>query len=111
MNAIEKLQRMFQQNTDPSFWSHNIIEASKLCRSENEWKHFYAFMTNPKGYKKELVEASKTMKDLTESELTDCIKPLPEGMVPHVFRNGDETIIHTKKTEEKSLDSDDEKIE
>ena len=40
-------------------------------------------------------------------ELSNCIKPLPDGMVPHVFENGQETIIHTRN--EKSMD--DEKIE
>ena len=107
MKAIEKLQCMFQTNTDPSFWSHNIIEASKLCKTQSEWKHFYAFMTNPKAYNRDLVEQSKTVGDLAKEELTDCIKPLPDGMVPHVFENGQETIIHTRN--EKSMD--DEKIE
>jgi|AP95_1055475.scaffolds.fasta_scaffold396806_1 hypothetical protein len=106
MNAIDKLQAMFKQNTDPSFWGHNIMEASKLCRTENDFKHFYAFMTNPLMYNKEAVEHSKTMKDLSAEDLVGCIKPLPEGMVPHVFENGNETIIYTKN---EMKEEDDEK--
>ena len=110
MNAIDKLQSMFQDNTDPSFWSHNIMEASKLCRSDNEWKHFYAFMTNPQTYNKDKVDASPTMKDISEDKLIKSIKPLPDNMVEHVFQNGAETIIHTKN-EENTPESDDEKTE
>ena len=109
MNAIEKLQCMFKQNTDPSFWSHNIIESSKLCRNDNDWKHFYAFMLNPQTYNKDKVDVSRTMNDIPE-EMLDPIKSLPEQMVEHVFKNGDETIIHTKN-EEKMPEEDDEKLE
>ena len=109
MNAIEKLQRMFQQNTDPSFWSHNIIESSKLCRNDNDWKHFYAFMLNPQTYNKDKVDVARTMNDLSD-DMLDQIKPLPDKMVEHVFKNGDETIIHTKN-EEKMPEEDDEKTE
>ena len=49
------------------------------------------------------------MNDIPEDTL-DPIKPLPEQMVEHVFKNGDETIIHTKNAE-KQQEIDDEKIE
>ena len=66
-------------------------------------------MTNPQTYNKDKVDVSRTMNDLSDDTL-DPIKPLPEQMVEHVFKNGDETIIHTKN-EEKMPESDDEKID
>ena len=115
MDAIEKLKEMFKTHKDPSFWSYNMIEASKLCTSEMDWKHFYAFATNPHKYNPDAVQAMKTIGDLPESEVTDCIKPLPEHMVPHVFENGTETIIHTRnETPDEKIqetDSDDEKLQ
>ena len=107
MLAIEKLKTMFERNKDPSFWSYNMTEASKLCTSELDWRHFYAFATNPHGYDPEKVASMKTVGDLPASELEHCIKPLPDHMVSHVFENGRETIIHTKN--EQDTESDDEK--
>jgi hypothetical protein len=112
MEAIERIKTLFKVNKDPSFWSHNITESSKLCRTEMDWKHFYAYITNPSGYNPEHIEQMKTLGDLPANETEGCIKPLPEYMVEDVYKNGDETVIHTRNnaTSPTSIPtSDDEK--
>ena len=98
--SIEKFKELYSTRTDPKFWADNIVESSRLCKDDQETKHFYAYIINPNGYKYAHVESSeyRTLGDVTnDTDITH--EPYPAHMETQVFKNGNEYTIYNKNTQ------------
>ena len=113
--SIEKYKDLCKHRRDPSFWADNIIEAEKCCQSEEEARHFYMYVLNPRKYKSGSVltrETHLTLGDLEKAnKLFDERKPLPPQLKETVYENGIERIIVVKNTSTPVIEEDDEKAE
>ena len=108
--SIRTYQKLCKQRKCPSFWADNIIDSEKLCKNEEEQKHFYQYITNPKEYCPELVDGVATLGELEKAGLLkDDIKCHPAGFETKVYKNGQEIILHIGENNNESRDSDDEK--
>jgi hypothetical protein len=111
--SIEKYKELSNRRRNPSFWADNIIQAEKCCQSEEEARHFYMYVLNPKKYKPGSVltkETHLTLGDLEKAnKLFDERKPLPPQLKETVYENGIERIIHVKNIATPVIEEDDEK--
>ena len=98
MEAINEYKRLIKSRTDPSFWTQNLIDAHELCKSTNEHKHFWSFLTNPRGYDPKKVETAKTLGDRVDNPDYKCgILDLPDELTQDVYQNGHEITIRTRR--------------
>ena len=101
--AINRLKELSLSRPDPSFWDANIIEAHTLCTSEDDHRHFWAYLTNPEESRPELVKTMRTLGDRMNEMSTDelakpVILPLPDAMEEVVYENGNHiTIVQRPK--------------
>lgn len=104
--SIRKYDTLCKQRKCPSFWADNIIDSEKLCKNEEEQRHFYTYIMNPKKYKPELVDSVLTLGQLEKRGLLkDDIKRYPKNFTTKVYENGIETILDVCE----DVSSDDEK--
>ena len=107
MEAINEFKRLIKTRTDPSFWTANIIAAHELCKSKNDHKHFWAYLTNPHGYDPKKVEHMKTLGDRVDDPDYTCgIEDLPEGLTQDVYQNGAEITIRTRRKNTDPIEHD-----
>ena len=101
--AIEKHQKLLDENAQPEMWADNIIKASKILESDRDWTIFYAYLADKDGYSKD--KKYVTMNDVECTPIPPC-HPLLEEIY---YENGPaETIIHVKR---RAAPVDDEKTE
>ena len=90
--AIENVDRLFEQQTEPESWANNLIEASRELKNPADWTLFYAYITDPKHFDPE--HSYSTMGDKFDKMKLD---PYQEGMIVNTYANGShDTIIHIK---------------
>lgn len=98
--AIAKHQEMLTEHNSPEDWADNIIEASKLLETKNDWTIFYAYLGDKEHFDKN--KKYVTMEDVECDPIPPCDPRLEEVF----YQNGPaETIIHVRRIET----SDDEK--
>ena len=109
MEAINEFKRLIKTRTDPSFWETNIVDAHAFCKSENDQKHYWAFLTNPQGYDPTKVENIKTLGErVDDPDFKSNIKDLPEELTQDIYQNGSETIIRTRRKDTVLIENDDD---
>ena len=107
--SIKKFDELSKTRKDPTFWADNIIQSEMLCNSDEERKHFYMYIMNPKQYTPDSVKRVVTLGDLEkEGKLVDDIKKYPPGVETQVYTNGSEITLCVK-TRPYEPESDDEK--
>jgi hypothetical protein len=98
MEAINEFKRLTKTRTCPSFWTANIVDAHGFCKSKNDHKHFWAFLTNPGEYNPDKVENMKTIGDRVDEVGYKCgIQDLPEELTQDIYQNGNEITIRTRR--------------
>jgi hypothetical protein len=107
--SIKKFKKLSKSRNNPRFWADNIIDSELLCESDEERKHFYQFIMNPKKYDADEVKNGNTLGDLEkEGLLVDEIEKYPVGFMTDVYTNGNETLLFVKN-EQTREEGDDEK--
>jgi len=98
--AFAKTKKLFQTKKQAEDWAHNLIEGSNALKTPLQWKHYYAWLANPRKYNEQYIAE---MPDCTEPAL---IKPYDSCMRVETTQNGPyETIInvvHRTDDDEKS---------
>jgi hypothetical protein len=107
MKAINEFKRLIKTRSDPSFWTQNIIDAHELCKSKNDHKHFWGFLTNPHGYDPTKIADMRTLGDRMDDPDYKCgIKPLPDELTQDIYKNGNEIIIRTRRKDTAAIDDE-----
>ena len=90
--AIAKHKTLISERNSPEFWADNIISASELLETDNDWTIFYAYLGDKENYDKN--KQYVTMADVECDKIPPC-HPLLEEVI---YKNGPaETIIHVKR--------------
>ena len=107
--AIEKLKKLIKEHRTPEVCADNLLKARSYLRDPEDWKKFYSYITNPKGF-----DPDKTFETLGDLEKIPDIPPYEDCFEINEYRNGPlETKIHVrnknfyKKTED--FDDDEKK--
>ena len=107
--AISNHKKLNKERTDPSFWSDNIIDATKCLTEQNDWAHFYAYLCqSPYAFDIENPVIGKTLGDL---ESIPDVPPYPDNQYTEIHENGTDRVIYVKTRPETNLCDDDEKVE
>ena len=108
--SIEKYKKLCSTRTHPDFWHRNLIEAEKLCKNDQETKHFMNYIYSPDSYSYDAVESEdyKTLGDIIDSGDVKPIQPLPSNMQSKMYKNGNEITIITKMLGASTINEDDE---
>ena len=106
--VFRKTLDLFKKRNTSEDWSRNLVEGSRGLRTRLQWKHFYAFLANPRGYDEKLV-----CRETAEAEhhAGPCITPYPPCYEVHEYQNGNETIIHVRNKELYPEECDEKKSE
>ena len=98
MNAIDQYERLLKQRPSPAFWEANIIDAHKACENERDHKLFYLYLLTPRDqFNPKQVDTIRTLGDaMKEKDFDPNIQDLPDELTADVYKNGNETIIHTR---------------
>ena len=99
-----KTQGLFSTRKQSESWADNIIDGSDGLKTPREWKHFYVWLANPRGYDEERTER---MEIDTEPP---CIESYDDCMKVETFQNGTETIINVINPGWGQNTQDDEKV-
>jgi hypothetical protein len=111
--SIEKYKKLCSTRTHADYWHRNLIDAEKLCQTEQESKHFMNFIHNPDEYSYEKVESKeyRTLGDIIDSNEVKQIKQLPSNMETKYYKNGNEITVVNKMRDMTINEVDDEKYE
>ena len=103
--CVKKTTELFKRRNLAEEWANNLIEGSKGLTTGNQWKHFYAWLSNPDNYNEEEVNALKTI----GTEIPSNLEDYPDYMKVETFQNGVETLVYV--THKDKEDEEDEKKE
>lgn len=107
--SIQRHKKLSKERRCPSFWADNIIDSEKLCENDEEQKHFYQYIMNPRTYDPKLVDSVVTLGQLEDcGMLKDDIEKYPAGFETKVFKNGNEIILNVCEVKG-DVEEDDEK--
>ena len=102
--CFAKTQGLFSTRKQSESWADNIIDGSKELKTPREWKHFYVWLANPRGYDEERTEKMEIASE------APCIEPYDDCMKVETFQNGSETIINVINPGWGQSNQDDEKM-
>jgi hypothetical protein len=107
MDAINEFKRLIKQRSDPVFWESNVITAHALCENSADHRLFYTFLCTPRNqFDIDKYKGSRTLGDVMDAPgFVNPIQELPDELTQDVYKNGNETIIRTRKR----VHGDDEK--
>ena len=88
--AFEQTEDNFRTHTASEDWADNIIKGSRGIKTVLQWRHYYTWLANPRGYEESSV--GEPERDLSKH----LIEPYPSFMEEVRYQNGNETIIHVK---------------
>ena len=103
--AIEATTNLFQRRRTAEDWVSNIEEGSKSLKTGHAWKHYNAWLSNPKQYNEEEVNEL----DIIDPNDTSVIKDYPKCMIVETIKNGNEIFINVVK--QRTDEEKDEKSE
>ena len=103
--AIDTVDKLFKERSQPEWWADNIIEAGKHVKSANSWTKFYAYLSNPGKFDPD-VEMETIGDSLDNMEL----EPLPAQLEEIRVQNGVETFIHVRNMQVDTIEECDEKV-
>ena len=107
--AIKNHKLLMEERTDASFWSDNIIDATKCIVDTEDWKKFYLYLCqSPVFFNRENPEIVQTLGDL---EHLPQVPPYGPDQEVEIVENGTDRIIIVKNVSRESPESDDEKVE
>ena len=108
MEAINEFKRLVKQRSDPVFWESNVISAHELCENSADHHLFYTFLCTPRNqFNPDRIKITRTLGDvMDEPGFVNPIQELPDELTQDVYKNGNETIIRTRR---RRPDDDDEK--
>ena len=109
--AIQNHKKLLKARPDPSYWSDNIIDATRCLgkESSDDWKVFYSYLTqSPIFFDAGKAKGAACIGDI---EVMPKIPDYPAGTTFECHKNGNEYTIIVKPEQEESEDEkDDEKI-
>lgn len=88
--CVKKTTDLFKRRNLAEDWANNLIEGSKGLVTGNQWKHFYAWLSNPNNYNELEVNALETV----GTELPSNLGDYPDYMKVETFQNGVETLVY-----------------
>ena len=65
--SVRKTTELFKTRRTAEDWAQNLIDGTSDLKTGNSWKHFYAWVSNPKNYNEEevnnlgILETEKTV--------------------------------------------------
>ena len=104
--SIEHYKLISKTRSDLGFWAENILESEKIATTEQELKHFFAYITNPRTYEYTTVEQSETLGDLEKRGELPEYEPADERQTAEVYQNGREYKIFVRTKSIEDLDDD-----
>ena len=90
--AIDKTEKLFQENGDPEDWSDNIVDGSKGLRSRLEWGNYIKWLHNSVDFE---VEHDMEFADMEKCSILDEYE-YPEQFETIEYKNGTDTVLHIK---------------
>ena len=106
-DAIDKTDKLFQDNSTPEDWSANILEGSKHLKSRLEWGNYIKWLHNNGEFE---VEHDMKFADLENCKIFEEYD-YPEHFETIEYKNGTDTVIHIKNNHFYSpKPQDDEKV-
>ena len=105
--ALKKTMDLFKRRTSHEDWARNLREGSSELKTDLQWKHFYTFLGNPRGYDENNVCVESSEKEHATLEL----KPYEDCFEIHEYKNGNETTIYVKNIGDGTAEQDDEKVD
>ena len=88
-------EKLFKRNKSAESWGDNIVLGSKTIETDDQWKHYQAWLTNPLNYDFEECEKMKTLDSLPDYENINL--EYDNGLEPIFYKNGSECIVHVTK--------------
>ena len=107
--AIDNHKKLIKARPDPSYWSDNIIDATKCLGNEEseDWKIFYSYLCeSPIFFDPEKARNAISIGDL---DVMPAIPDYPEGTTFECHQNGNEYTIIVKPIRQD--EDDDEKVQ
>ena len=92
---------LFKRRNRAEDWSRNLIEGSQKLTTGEQWKHYYAWLSNPTSYDEDEVNQLAVVGDTVPTNLEEY----PESLKVDTFQNGKETLFlvtHRNQDDEKS---------